>query len=221
MRDRFGPGDSQLARYATRLLFVEINSSFYRPHRRATYERWASIVPAKFRFSVKLPREITHKRRLIDSDDLIDAFADETSGLGAKLAVVLVQLPPSLVFDEAAVCAFFRSLATRCAASIACEPRNASWFTAGADALLQSMGIARVGADPAVVPEAAVPGGSHDFAYVRLHGSPRIYASAYEHDALVRAADLLRPYGSAGWCIFDNTQFGAATDNALALSALQ
>ena len=56
---RFGPGDSALARYATRFDAVEVDSSFHRPHRRATWERWAATVPAGFRFSVKLPRTIS------------------------------------------------------------------------------------------------------------------------------------------------------------------
>jgi aspartate/methionine/tyrosine aminotransferase len=56
---------------------VEINSSFYRPHRPSTYERWAASVPASFRFSVKVPRSITHERRLADADALLDAFLAE------------------------------------------------------------------------------------------------------------------------------------------------
>ncbi|WP_240741042.1 DUF72 domain-containing protein [Deinococcus sp. Arct2-2] len=59
-RSRFGAGESVLQRYATRLNAAEINSSFYRPHRQSTYQRWADTVPDAFRFSVKLPRTINH-----------------------------------------------------------------------------------------------------------------------------------------------------------------
>ena len=55
-----------IERYARQLHAVEINSSFYRPHKPATYARWAASVPPEFRFAVKLPREITHERRLAD-----------------------------------------------------------------------------------------------------------------------------------------------------------
>lgn len=55
---------SQLQRYATALGGVEINSSFYRPHRPETYARWAASTPASFRFAVKCPRAITHEARL-------------------------------------------------------------------------------------------------------------------------------------------------------------
>jgi uncharacterized protein YecE (DUF72 family) len=56
-------------------------------------------VPEDFRFSAKLPKTITHKQRLIDAEALLESFLSEINGLGAKLAVILVQLPPSLAFD--------------------------------------------------------------------------------------------------------------------------
>ena len=66
-----------LQRYATRLDAVEINSSFYRPHRASTYARWADSVPTHFRFSVKLPKAITHERRLEDCTALVEAAMAE------------------------------------------------------------------------------------------------------------------------------------------------
>src|SRR5256885_13730988 len=63
---------SHLQRYAGRFAAVEINTSFYRPHRPATYARWAASVPSDFRFSVKVPKEITHKRRLVDTLELLE-----------------------------------------------------------------------------------------------------------------------------------------------------
>ena len=58
--DSFRANGSALERYATRFAVVEINSSFHRPHRSSTWERWRDSVPAAFRFSVKLPKQITH-----------------------------------------------------------------------------------------------------------------------------------------------------------------
>src|SRR6185312_6154680 len=72
-----------------------INSSFYKPHRPATYARWAASVPAGFRFSVKVPKLATHERRLVDTDDVLEAFLAEATQLGDKLGPLLVQLPPS------------------------------------------------------------------------------------------------------------------------------
>src|ERR1700749_132945 len=97
--DAFPSPGSHLTRYAARFSAVEINSSFYRPHRPATYARWAASVQASFRFSVKLPRTITHERRLLECDDLLARFADEVANLGEKRGPVLIQLPPSLAFE--------------------------------------------------------------------------------------------------------------------------
>ena len=61
---------------------VEINSSFYRPHQAATYARWAASVPAGFRFAVKLPRVISHERRLRDTMQPLALFLDGVMALG-------------------------------------------------------------------------------------------------------------------------------------------
>ena len=153
--ERFRTGGSLLEQYATRLLAVEVNSSFYRPHRRATWERWAAVTPAAFRFSAKLPKSITHERRLVDCADPLVRFLDDVAGLGDKLAVLVVQLPPSLVFDAAVAHAFFDDVRGRTAVALTCEPRHASWFDDAADALLRDCRVARIAADPARVPAAA------------------------------------------------------------------
>jgi uncharacterized protein YecE (DUF72 family) len=213
----FGTGASHLARYATRLGAVEINSSFYRPHRRSTYERWAASVPEGFRFAVKLPRAITHTARLKAADDLLDAFLDQVTGLREKLGPLLVQLPPSLQFEAQIAAVFFGSLRQSFDGALACEPRHASWFDGGADELLKKYHVARVVADPATVPGAQAPGGWDGFRYFRWHGSPVMYRSDYGPDQLTSLAAQL---AQRDWCIFDNTADGAAMPNALALQEM-
>jgi uncharacterized protein YecE (DUF72 family) len=209
------PGEgTHLQRYARRFSAVEINSSFYRPHRPATYARWAAGVPADFRFAVKLPREITHRRKLISTTDPLERFLAETQALGGTLGPLLVQLPPTLRFDESVAEAFFESVRDRFDGDVVCEPRHATWFADDANALLVQSRIARVAADPAVVPRAAEPGGWPGLIYRRLHGSPRIYYSDYPAAFLDRVAGLMRP---EDWCIFDNTALGEATGDALEL----
>ena len=218
--DRFPAEGTSLERYSARFGAAEINSSFHRPHRPATWERWRDRVPGDFRFSVKLPKEITHQRKLIDIAEPLDAFAEQVRLLGDKLSVLLVQLPPKLEFDAQIAADFFAALASRSSARVACEPRNASWFAAPADALLATLEVARVAADPALCPEAAVPGGSDGFAYWRLHGSPAMYRSAYG-ERVRGYADALKGAAAAGqdaWCIFDNTASSAAMGDALALA---
>jgi uncharacterized protein YecE (DUF72 family) len=212
---------SQLERYAQRLDAVEINSSFHRPHKCETYERWAASVPEHFRFSVKLPRAITHDLRLVDADAALDAFTGQASGLGRKLAVLLIQLPPSFAFDERVALTFFAALRKRFGGHVAFEPRHASWFTPEAESLLIDHRIARVAADPAPIPAAAEPSGWSGLTYFRLHGSPRRYFSDHEPERIAHYAEKLRQAKRAErWCIFDNTAHAFATANALALATL-
>ncbi|HEX4097199.1 MAG TPA: DUF72 domain-containing protein [Caulobacteraceae bacterium] len=217
---RFPPQGSGLERYAAVFDAVEINSTFYRSHRPATFARWAERTPAGFAFSVKLPRAITHEARLVEAAGLFGRFLSELEPLRAKLAVLLVQLPPSLAFDAAVARAFFDAARQQePGLPIVCEPRHASWFSPEADALLADFRIARVAADPALVPPAGEPGGWPGLGYFRLHGSPRMYRSAYGPGAVARLAERLRrlPAGEA-WCIFDNTASGAAAADALDLA---
>lgn len=216
-RVHFAGTGSLLERYASRFSAVEINSSFHRPHRVTTYARWSASVPADFRFSVKIPKTITHGLRLQGADILLDTFLTESAGLGDRLGCLLVQLPPSLSFELGVARAFFSALRSRTPAPVACEPRHASWFTAEAEELLIESEVARVAADPARVPAAGEPGGWPGLVYYRLHGSPRIYYSAYEEEYLDALAIRLNAAERPAWCIFDNTVLGAATRNALDL----
>jgi uncharacterized protein YecE (DUF72 family) len=211
---------THLGRYARQLPAVEINSSFYRPHRPATYARWAASVPPSFRFAVKLPREITHERRLLDAAEPLHRFLGEVEALGQTLGPLLVQLPPTLRYDEALVDRFYTELRARFSGNVVCEPRHASWFTDTVDAHLSGYRVARVAADPAVVPRAAEPGGWSGITYRRLHGSPKMYYSAYpteELDATARRMREAAPETRECWCIFDNTADGEATRDALDL----
>jgi len=70
----FSQVGTHLERYARRLDAVEINSSFYRPHLPKTYQRWAETVPEDFRFAVKMPKEITHVRRLVAVEQPLTQF---------------------------------------------------------------------------------------------------------------------------------------------------
>ncbi|CAN5760024.1 DUF72 domain-containing protein [soil metagenome] len=210
-----------LERYAAVLPAAEINTTFYRSHKAAIFERWANATPPDFKFAVKAPRTVTHERKLVETDDLVRAFIDEIAPLGEKLGPVLIQLPPSLRFtaDAARFIDRWRDLYD---GPSVIEPRHATWFTLEADAGLVEARIARVAADPAVVPEAAKPGGWPGLTYIRLHGSPRMYSSPYSPEQIAAVAATLsaRQPGTEGWCIFDNTMHGAAAANALDLAAL-
>ena len=217
--DQFPASGSGLERYAERFPVAEINSSFHRPHRLSTWQRWHDSVPPGFRFSVKLPKTITHQAKLHDCADLLTDFLAQAHTLAEKLAVLLIQLPPKLELDVSVASRFFSDLSARTQASLACEPRHPSWFTRRADAFLHRHKIARVAADPAICEEAATPGGWNGLAYWRLHGSPVIYRSSYSDRIGLYADRLLASAegGQATWCIFDNTASSAGAGDALAL----
>ena len=225
------PGEGRhLERYARVLACAEINSSFHRSHRIEVYQRWAAQTPPGFRFSVKLPRAISHDARLRRAREPLLRFLAEAAGLGDRFAVLLVQLPPSFAFDARPVRRFFALLEGLFDGAVVCEPRHPSWFTPAADRALIACRVGRVGADPARTPEGGEPGGwlgsegdgRGAVVYYRWHGAPRMYWSRYEPAWVQARADALKrwPADAGCWCIFDNTAGGGAISNALELRAM-
>ena len=219
-RDRFGEDGSQLQRYASRLNAAEINTSFYRPHAIAVYQRWAASVPATFRFAVKVPKLITHERALTRAREPLTRFLGEIAGLGRTLGPLLVQLPPSFTFETRRAGRFFTLLRRLHPGPVVCEPRHVTWTGAAADRLFIANEIARVAADPPRAAGLERPGGWPGLVYYRWHGSPRPYFSPYSKAALAQLHARIDPLDVDVWCIFDNTGSGAAAENALDLTEL-
>jgi uncharacterized protein YecE (DUF72 family) len=185
--------------------------------------RWRDSTPPNFAFAVKVPRAVTHDCALRGCERELSAFLEEVTGLGAKLGVLLVQLPPSFEFDGGVVRAFFENLEASTPCAIACEPRHATWFTPEVESLLEHVGVARVAADPPRGAAGARPRGSPELAYYRLHGTPEVYYSAYGNEFLAELADELQsvtPTSPSVWCVFDNTARHESWRNACELRAL-
>lgn len=217
--DRF-PGDgTHLERYARVLGAVEINTTFKKTHRPSTYRRWAGSVPEHFRFSVKMPREITQVRRLVGAAEPLAVFLKGVTELGERLGPLVVQLPPSLAYEPDAAAEFFGSLRQVFDGAVVVEPRHASWFESPAEWLLERWEIARVAADPAPVEGGGEPGGWKGLVYYRLHGAPVKYRSSYAPAYLAELASRLGGWDDEveRWVIFDNTTEGQALPNALDL----
>ncbi|RKH58768.1 DUF72 domain-containing protein [Corallococcus interemptor] len=218
MAEHFPTEGTHLERYARVLPAVEINSSFYRPHRPGTYARWRDSVPEAFQFAVKVPKVITHELRLRDAREPLERFLDEAGHLEAKLGCLLVQLPPSLAFHDEVARAFFQDLRERTPVDVVCEPRHRTWFTDEARQTLDASRIRYVRADPPAVSAPQPP--DAEVVYYRLHGSPKMYYSAYSAAFLEALSVEVSHHEQAGrrvWCIFDNTAEGAALPNALSL----
>lgn len=212
---------THLQRYSSQLNCVEINSSFYRPHRQQTYARWADSAPKGFRFCVKMPKQISHELRLINCEQPLEAFIRQCTELGEHLGCLLLQLPPSLAFDEMVAEGFFKVLRAHYRGPVIVEPRHESW--ADVTPMLMAYQISQAAVDPSRMITDSSPGGARKVQYWRLHGSPRIYHSAYELrylETLARQLQIANAEGTTVWCIFDNTASGAALRNAFDLMTL-
>jgi uncharacterized protein YecE (DUF72 family) len=219
---RCATSGSHLERYAAIMNCVEVNSSFYKPHQRKTWQKWAAATPPDFEFAVKAPKTVTHLAKLRNCGDALAEFFEQVAGLDEKLGPVLFQFAPGHAFDQGIVRDFLGTLRDIHRGPVAFEPRNTSWFTPEADHLFREFEIARVAADPAKgSPIAASPGGASNLQYYRLHGSPRVYWSAYDTARIASlAAELLDHETGESWVIFDNTAAGEAFKNALELRAV-
>ena len=215
-------GGSQLERYALALNAVEINSSFYRPHQRKTYERWALATPEAFRFSVKMPRTITHQARLANCDAMLDRFIAEVNGLGDKLGVLLVQLPPKLAFNEQIAGGSFRTCKPE-------SPRQSRWSRSmrAGSRRTWTHGLPSTGsrAWPPIPrawtahkrPAAGTGSSITDGTARRRSIIPTMTTLRWRRFGFVSTRAWKR--GAQAWCIFDNTASGAAFGNALTLAS--
>ncbi len=211
----FENGKTHLERYAKHFSITEINQTFYRLPQASTLHRWVQITPENFRFSCKLHRKFTHFHRLSSTDGL-EEFIAVVKHLEEKLVGILVQLPPSLQYNEENAKRFFTTLKGYFEGIIVVEPRHKSWIEA--EDLLVSLQIARVAADPPRYKVDNEPGGYKKFSYYRLHGFPKLYCSEYKNTFLQDLArKILIDKTEEKIVIFDNTACGYAIKNALQL----
>jgi uncharacterized protein YecE (DUF72 family) len=153
-----------LAHYATRLPIVEINNTFYRMPNAAAIQGWRSQVPDSFSFAIKVPRRISHIKRLRECGEELAFLLRALAGLEPCLGSLLVQLPPHARCDEGALAGFLSEVPE--GARVAFEFRNESWFTPAVFKLLESRNAALVQSESdetfALLPWTA------DWAYLRL-----------------------------------------------------
>ena len=124
--DQFAQEGSGLTRYASVFDGVEINSTFYRRHKTSTFARWAESVPDSFRFSVKVPKEITHTLAMKDIAQPFATFCAEFAPLADNRGPLLCQLPPSLAFDAAVLDTAFKAIRDIDDGTVVIEARHMS-----------------------------------------------------------------------------------------------
>ena len=214
-RAHFPAEGSGLTRYASTFDFVEVNVTFYRAVREATFASWAEQTPEGFRFSVKLNRAVTHAARLSGNAKLEQALAPMRA-LGDRLAALLVQLPPSLDFDPDRAEAFLVRLRAAYSGVVAWEPRLPGWDCPEAACLLAAHDVTHVLTQ---IPGPQTPRPAAG-CYVRLHGTPRRYRSSYSEADLTALAAWMGHDTAPAYVVFDNTAGPAGVANALLLQSL-
>jgi uncharacterized protein YecE (DUF72 family) len=90
----------RLSAYATWCNAVEGNTTFYATPALNSVKSWAGQTTPDFRFILKLPRPITHERRLANVEDPLRIFLAAIEPLGTRAHALWIQLPPSFSPSE-------------------------------------------------------------------------------------------------------------------------
>jgi uncharacterized protein YecE (DUF72 family) len=144
------PGD-ELGQYVQWCTAVEGNTTFYALPPPATISRWAEVTPDLFRFVFKLPKVITHDRRLRGVDAELTGFLTLLEPLGARCGPFSIQLPPSFgPNDVSALVAFLRHAPREVRWAV--EVRHPQFFDGGPahvflDRVLTDLGVERITLD--------------------------------------------------------------------------
>jgi uncharacterized protein YecE (DUF72 family) len=215
-------GRDRLRYYAGIFPIVEVNSTFYRLPAPSVARRWVERTPAGFRFAAKFPQSITHHERLKGSGDDLARFLEVLRPIreAGRFAAALLQLPPSLPFDEPTVRAFAARIPSDL--PVAVEFREASWMAPSVFDLMRELRWAYVVVDEPFLPirlEVTAP-----FAYLRLHGRghPLWYDYTYspaELAAWVPRIEELARRADPVYVFFNNHFRGDAAAHARTMSA--
>lgn len=212
----------KLGYYAGVFDCLEVNTTFYRMHKAATFQKWADSVPDNFQFTFKMWGEVTHTKGFTVNPAFIDEFMQAIANIGDKRGPILIQLPPRLTAaNKEGLQTILRQVKQNDPDNswpIAVELRNPLWYTDEVRAMLDQFRVALVLHD---MPKSAnwTPNENNDFAYFRFHGEKGDYRGGYT-DYFLRGKALmivaLLKQGKDVYAYFNNTM-GDAPFNALTL----
>ena len=203
--------------YATKFPTVEINATFYRTFADTTYQKWRERVSADFRYMLKVPRLITHRKFLVNAENDIRAFCRSAALLQEKLGLALLQVAPQTPYDpdllRKAILTFDKP------DRVAVEFRRKDWLNDNIRTLLADCGSTFVSVDSPR--QRLLDWVTSGAGYIRLHGRSRWYSHDYtpaELDEIAEFARRMTDHGAKVIYIFFNNDFEAfAPKNALAL----
>lgn len=206
--------------YVSRFSTVEVNATFYRAFKEATYRKWYEKAPAGFTYVLKAPRLVTHRKYLKEVEAPIRAFCATAALLEEKLGMILLQLPPGMPYEPERLAAALDAFEDP--GRVAVEFRHDRWLTEEVRDLLREKEAAFCMVD---APRLETPDWvTGRYAYLRLHGRRQWYGSDYTEEELKHAAERMRRAAAAGaetvFAFFNNDFQGFAPKNALRLQEI-
>lgn len=224
-RERFYPKECPQSKwleyYSDHFDTVELNASFYRFFTAQQFIHWGERVPKNFKFVVKVPQYITHRKQLLDAEQQTDDFCNSIIPLKNKLGLVLLQLSPRTPYDLDRLALKIKQFG-KLRRKLVVELRNEKWHTPEVIQLLRKQHTIYCNADSPVVTIQNIV--TSDIAYIRLHGHTKLYDYNYSRAELKKiatAAQRLHEQGAKTVYIFFNNDVDAnSVNNALYLKKL-
>lgn len=209
---------SRLCYYASLMNTIEINSSFYKIPLASTMKKWAADVPAEFRFTFKLFREITHHKDLAFDPEVISHFFNVINHIGEKKACLLVQFPPSVRISHFTQLSYLMSVLRdndpEMHWKIALEFRHPSLYVDEVFELLERYHFGMVIHDKSPANSPIIDLGTN-FIYLRFHGPNGNYRGSYTDDILYEYASYVTEWLEEDKIVFVyfNNTMGEAHNN--------
>ena len=213
------PPKEQLNFYSTQFNTVEINSTFYRRPRPQTLENWYQRTNEDFKFFIKIPKTITHIKRLKETAaETADFCKHIHHGIQEKLAGFLFQMPTSFHYSEEHLEQLIKTVDSRFLNVV--EFRHKSWWTEEIFETLKKKNIVFSGVSfPKDIPDDFIINNSKSV-YYRLHGVPVLFKSEYSVEELEKLAKEIKKAKQDVFVFFNNTWGIAALKNALYLKKI-
>lgn len=191
----------------------ELNSTFYRFPTVKSLQAWYDKTPDNFIFSIKVPKTITHIKRLENCKEEIEQFYNiAREGLKDKLGCVLFQLPPSFSYIHERLEMLIAACNTEFTNIV--EFRNESWWQQDVMEILGNNNITFCSVNYPKLPTAVVK--TTQTGYVRIHGNPMLFYSEYTQEQIENLyKDLLSQNFKQAYIYFNNTASTAGIINAL------
>lgn len=211
------PKSKKLEYYCQHFNTVELNNTFYRLPQILTFISWIKRTPKEFVFAVKVPRFITHIKKLANCQEPWRIFLERTLNLKEKLGPFLFQLPPTWKKDAKRLETFIEMINRNSPKGLrfAFEFRNESWCDKEIYQILKEKNCAWVIVDAPHWPKREIV--TADFVYVRMHGSKILFGSKYTKKELKVLAQKIKKWLKQNldvYCYFNNDAHGFAVKDA-------